>query len=104
MIGGVSLTFGGCPIQSVRSRDQEWMFAVILAGLGSGVVQPQRRFSATWQRRAWICRHRTLTNIASRKPRLLLWWPGILQQMIDIAFDLFQLRAQPAARLFIQIQ
>ena len=43
-------------------------------------------------------------SIEDCKLYLRLRWPGILQQMIDIAFDLFQLRAQPAAGLFVKIQ
>ena len=43
-------------------------------------------------------------NIEDSKLLLQLWWAGILQQMIDIAFDLLQFGAQLVARLFIQIQ
>lgn len=38
------------------------------------------------------------------KLHLTLWRPGILRQMIDIALDLFQLRAQLVARLLVQLQ
>jgi hypothetical protein len=47
---------------------------------------------------------RTLINIEDRKLHRPIRWPGILQQMIDIALNLFHLGAQLYARLCIQLQ